>query len=103
MIGEGKEELQKIVEERRQQMAEIQKSVDSFEGSNVQTILGRLLIKLKEAEAKLVAFERNEGLSRDQAREYALARVKFSEQLRNALSASEQYKEEAARQKRKKA
>lgn len=103
MIGEGKEELQKIIEEREQQMSEIQKSVDSFEGSSVQTVLGRLLTKLKEAEVKLIAFEKRESSTRDQVREYALARMKFSEQLRSALSANEQYKEEAARQKRKKA
>lgn len=102
MIGEGKEELQKIMGERQRQMLEIQKTVDSFGGSNVQTVLGRLLMKLKEAEAKLVTYERKDTLTRDQAREYALARIKFSEQLTNTLSASEQYKEEAARQKRKK-
>ncbi|MDD5726475.1 MAG: hypothetical protein PHC53_03645 [Patescibacteria group bacterium] len=102
MIGEGKEEIQKVVEERQRQIAEIQKAVDSFEGSSVQTILGRLLMKLKEAEAKLATYERKEALTRDQAREYALTRMKFSEQLMNALSASEQYKEEAARQKKKK-
>ncbi len=102
MIGEGKEELQKVIGERQQQMAEIQKAVDSFKGSSVQTILGRLLTKLEEAGAKLVVYEKKETLTRDQAREYAIARMKFSEQLRSALSASEQYKEEAVRQKRKK-
>jgi len=102
MIGEGEGELKKNVEERQRQLLEIQRSVELFAGNQVQSILGRMLTKLKEAEVKLITLEKNTSPTKDQAKEYALARMNFAEQLRSALSANEQYKEEAARQKRKK-
>lgn len=97
MIGEGRDELGVLVDQRRKDMLEVEKTVEEFSDKNVQSVLERLWKKLKEAETKLIPFESKDIWTKLDAGYYVSFRAKFLEELENVKTTCEKYKEMASR------
>lgn len=97
MIGEGREELDKSIRSRESEMEAVGKMVEGFTDRNVQSILERMWKKTKDAEARLLPYEKKDIWTRFDAGYHDSFETKFLEELVNVRTACEKYEEELKR------